>query len=342
VVHKSLSGKIVAFCLLVLILLAGCGKNDYVAKVNGEIITQAELDKRVASMKAMYELQGISFEGEQGEALSKILEEEVLNQLIQETVLKQEMERQGIKLDEKKAEEQIAKIEETYGKDTFNKLLQAQNTSRKDLIKQTAYQLALDELYGKVTADIKVTDEEAEQYFNDNKDNLVEVKVSHILASAEKDSATEEERKAAKQKAEGWIAKLKAGAEFTELAKKESDEPGAESSGGSLDGYFSRLTSNYVQEFTDAAFEIPEGSFSETPVETDFGYHVIKVEDRKDTFAELKDDVVATLTTNKKNEKFNTFLDELMEKADIENKLAAEAEKETSNSTETEEKNTKQ
>ena len=60
---------------------------------------------------------------------------------------------------------------------------------------------------------------------------------------------------------------------------------------------------------------------------------MIKVEDRKDTFAELKDSLIDTLTINKKNEKFNAFFADLMKNAEIENKLAEEAEqkKETQN-----------
>lgn len=337
--HKFLSGRIIAALLLVVIILGGCGKQeDYVAKVNGEIITKAELDERMSSVKAMYELQGISFEGEQGEAISKLLEQEVLYQLIQEKILRQEAEKQGIKIDEKKAEEQIASMEEIYGKETFHEMLKAQKTSRKDLISQIAYQIAVDELYQKITADVEVTEQEAEKYFNENKDDLIQVKVSHILASADKESATTEERKEAEQKAKGWIAKLQKGADFTELAKKESEEPGADTSGGSLGGYFSKLTSSFVAEFTEASFKIKEGAFSESPVETDFGYHVIKVEDRKDTFAELKDDIIETLTVDKKNEKFNNFFGELMKNADVENKLAEEAEQETDNANEESEK----
>ncbi|MGI6330850.1 MAG: peptidylprolyl isomerase [Zhaonellaceae bacterium] len=332
--HKFSSFRILAVLLLIVIILGGCGKKeDYVAKVNGDIITRAELNKRTEVKLSQYELQGFSFSDEQGEELKKLVEQEALYELIQEQIFKQEIEKQGIKMDKDKAEEQIASMEEVYGKETFIELLKAQKISRKDLVNQVAFQMAVEELYQKVTADIEVTEKEANDYFNENKDDLIQVKVSHILASAQKDSATEEERKQAKEKARGWIERLSAGEDFTELAKKESDEPGAENSGGSLGGYFSKSTSNFVPEFTEAAFKIKEGTFSQSPVETDFGYHVIKVEDRKDTFAELKDSLIDTLTINKKNEKFNAFFADLMKNAEIENKLAEEAEqkKETQN-----------
>jgi len=335
VVHKFSSCKILALLLLLIIMLGGCGKKeDYVAKVNGDIITRAELNKRTEVKLAQYELQGFSFEGEESESIKKLVEQEALNELIQEQILKQEIEKQGIKMDEDKAEEQVASIEEAYGKEKFVELLVAQKTSRKDLVKQFAFQLAVEELYQKVTTDVKVTEKEAQDYFNENKDDLIQIKASHILASAPKDSASEEERKQAKEKAQGWIKRLLAGEDFTELAKKESEEPGAESSGGSLGGYFSKRTSNFVSEFTEAAFELKEGTFSQSPVETEFGYHVIKVEDRKDTFAELKDSLMDTLTLNKKNEKFNTFFAELVKESEIENKMAEEAEQKKENQNE--------
>jgi peptidyl-prolyl cis-trans isomerase C len=91
-----------------------------------------------------------------------------------------------------------------------------------------------------------------------------EVHASHILL------ATEAEAKSV-------IAELDKGADFAALAKKYSKDPGAES-GGDL-GYFGH--DDMVKEFSDAAFALPKGQYSKTPVKTEFGWHVIKVEDRR-------------------------------------------------------------
>ena len=91
-----------------------------------------------------------------------------------------------------------------------------------------------------------------------------EVHASHILL------ATEAEAKSV-------IAELDKGADFAALAKKYSKDPGAES-GGDL-GYFGH--DDMVKEFADAAFALPKGQYSKTPVKTEFGWHVIKVEDRR-------------------------------------------------------------
>ena len=91
-----------------------------------------------------------------------------------------------------------------------------------------------------------------------------EVHARHILL------ATEAEAKSV-------IAELDKGADFADLAKKYSKDPGAQS-GGDL-GYFGH--DDMVKEFADAAFALSPGQYTKTPVKTEFGWHVIQVEDRR-------------------------------------------------------------
>ena len=102
------------------------------------------------------------------------------------------------------------------------------------------------------------------QTFAKDKEGREEVHAQHILVK------TEDEAKSV-------IAGLDKGADFGELAKKYSTDPSA-SSGGDL-GYFGH--DDMVKAFTDAAFALPKGQYSKTPVKTEFGWHVIKVEDRR-------------------------------------------------------------
>ena len=92
-----------------------------------------------------------------------------------------------------------------------------------------------------------------------------EVSARHILVK------TEEEAKAI-------IAELDAGKDFAELAKEKSTDPN-KSEGGDL-GYFTK--GRMVPEFEEAAFAMEKGTYSKTPVKTQFGFHVIKVEDKRD------------------------------------------------------------
>ena len=102
------------------------------------------------------------------------------------------------------------------------------------------------------------------QSFVKDKAGQEEVHAQHILVK------TEDEAKSV-------IAELDKGADFGELAKKYSTDPSA-SSGGDL-GYFGH--DDMVAAFADAAFALPKGQYSKTPVKTEFGWHVIKVEDRR-------------------------------------------------------------
>lgn len=112
-----------------------------------------------------------------------------------------------------------------------------------------------------------------------------EVRARHILVKTE-------------QEAKDLVKQLKGGADFTELAKKSSDGPSAQT-GGDL-GYFSR--GQMVKPFEDAAFALQKGQISE-PVQTEFGWHVIKVEDKRNrplpSFEEVKDQLLASLIQNK-------------------------------------------
>ncbi len=99
----------------------------------------------------------------------------------------------------------------------------------------------------------------------------------HILVGKFDENTTEDEKSAAKKKAENLIAKLKAGDDFAALAKENSEDPGSAERGG--DYMFGR-SSTFYQEFKDAAFALQPGKFTETPVETGAGYHIIKVEEK--------------------------------------------------------------
>jgi peptidyl-prolyl cis-trans isomerase C len=111
-----------------------------------------------------------------------------------------------------------------------------------------------------------------------------EVRARHILVKTE-------------QEAKDLVKQLKGGADFTELAKKSSDGPSAQT-GGDL-GYFSR--GQMVKAFEDVAFALKPGQIAD-PVQTEFGWHVIKVEDKRNrpvpSFDEVKDQLIASLVQN--------------------------------------------
>ncbi|MBB4286545.1 peptidylprolyl isomerase [Roseospira goensis] len=128
-----------------------------------------------------------------------------------------------------------------------------------------------------------------------------EVKASHILVD------TEEEARA-------LIGQLEDGADFAELAKAESTGPSAPN-GGDL-GYFKR-EGQMVEPFAKAAFDLEAGAYTTEPVKTQFGWHVIKVTDRRTAEPASLDEVRNQLTTEIAQETIAGLVEDLRGEADI-------------------------
>lgn len=139
-------------------------------------------------------------------------------------------------------------------------------------------------VYLQKQVDAKVTDDKMKQVYDQamaKAPSVEERKASHILVETE-------------DKAKEILGKLKAGADFAELAKTESKDPSAAKNAGDL-GWF--LKDQMVPEFANAAFNGKKGELLDAPVKTQFGWHVVKVEDArvkaKPTFEELKPQLAA-------------------------------------------------
>ena len=164
---------------------------------------------------------------------------------------------------------------------------------------------------------IEVKDAELEVEYNNNRARFVtkpQVKASHILKKLPKD-ATDDIKKTVRAEIDAILAKLKQGADFAETAKVESACPSG-AKGGDL-GFFS--AERMVKPFSDAAFKMEKGEISDV-VETQFGYHIIKVTDKQKggqkTLAEVKDQ----LTQNLRLRKMNTLMKETINKCIADNK----------------------
>ena len=148
-----------------------------------------------------------------------------------------------------------------------------------------------------------------------------QVRASHILIVTPP-NATPDQIRTAEQKAYYAISRANSGEDFGKLAAELSQEPGAAQRGGDL-GYFPK--DKMVPEFANAAFAQKVGTVSATPVKTQFGYHVIKVTDKKPagtaTFDQAKAQILQFLQAQKRREIFKGVMQELRQSAKIENSL---------------------
>jgi len=125
-----------------------------------------------------------------------------------------------------------------------------------------------------------VNDEDIEKYYNENKDEFKEsekVKARHILLKVDADASDEDKAKVKEQAEKVLEEAKKPGADFAKLAEKYSEDKGSAKKGGDL-GFFER--GRMVKPFEEAAFSLKPGEISDL-VETTYGYHIIKVEDKK-------------------------------------------------------------
>lgn len=115
--------------------------------------------------------------------------------------------------------------------------------------------------------------------------------------------------------AKAIIAKLKKGGKFEDIAKKESKDPGSGKNGGDLDW---ANPSNYVKEFSEALIGLQKGKMTETPVKTQFGYHIIRLDDIRDAKLPKFEEVKPQVAQQMQQQRMAKFQEELRAKAKVE------------------------
>lgn len=147
----------------------------------------------------------------------------------------------------------------------------------------------------------KVTEEDTKNYYEKHKDEFVansQIRASHILVKSE-------------DEAKKILEELKKGGNFAKLAKAKSTDPGSAKNGGDL-GLFSK--GQMVPEFENAAFSAKAGELT-GPVKTQFGYHIIKVLEKKEgtpvEFEKIKKLLTQRLTGEKQKEVFDSYINNL-------------------------------
>ena len=138
-------------------------------------------------------------------------------------------------------------------------------------------------------------------YYNNHINQFYVVKASHILLDTEE--------------AKEILERVKEGEDFNALAREYSTDPSVKNNSGDL-GYFRH--GMMVEPFERAAFALEPGEISDI-VKSEYGYHIIKVEDKTiDRFEDVKDELRNTLIAQKKSKNYDNAFEEMMNNANIE------------------------
>lgn len=298
---------IICFIAIFAIGLGGCIKKNVdglVAEVNGEQITQEEYDGEFAIYKTQFEAQlgegALEQVGPDGLTYGDVLETNILEKLIMEKLVAKETSNLKISVTDEEIKAKMDEyLEEMGGQEKFEEFLTSIQLSQEYFETNLKKELLFDKYREEILKDVSITEDSIKAYFDENKEELVVVKARHILVDSE-------------EKANAALARLNNGEAFDKVAKEVSMD-GSAAQGGDL-GYFPK--GQMIQVFEEAAFALKEGETSGL-VKTEVGYHIINIVDRKDSYEDLKDDILLVL----KEGKYKTTMQELRDKAKVEKYL---------------------
>ncbi|RKG73324.1 peptidylprolyl isomerase [Corallococcus exercitus] len=321
--------NLVSFLAAVMLFTGGASAraelvDKVAAVVNRDVIPLSEVQQRAAP-----ELQRVNSEidpHKRAEARAQLMKT-ALDTLIGEKLMEAEVAQLGITTTEAEVDElvqDVLKQNNVSDITQFEQLLKNEGftlASYKDMLRKRVVRDKL--LRMKVGPKVKVTEEDLKAAYTQYtrlEGEDVEVHARHILVQVDA-KATPEQVAAAKQKAEGIAQEARRpGMDFAALARARSEGPSA-ADGGDL-GYFKRGV--MVPAFEKAAFNLKEGEVSE-PIRTNFGWHILKVEERRNVSVASYEEMKPKLESKLLNEKTEKFLDqyvqELRSKANVEVKM---------------------
>ncbi|MDA0323497.1 MAG: peptidylprolyl isomerase [Verrucomicrobia bacterium] len=288
------------------------------ATVNGVSLQREELNMRVAN--ALSNPQYAQLPPQTRQMLAKRMEDDMIQNFVTRVLLKTEAERAAVDVAESNVVAAISQIENGIPEGrTLQEMLAQSGTTMEQFRERLVEDIRIRELLsGKMDSLPKATDTEVEAYYAENPDEFTSgesMTARHILIKVEPDA--DAETKAAKRKiADGHREALLGGKDFAELAMEASEGPSGPQ-GGAL-GTFGR--GQMVKPFEDAAFAQEIDAIGEI-VETRFGYHIIQVQKRDDagvrSLDEARTEIEAKLNSDRQQETFAGFIEELRAKADI-------------------------
>ncbi|MGE5402184.1 MAG: peptidylprolyl isomerase [Ignavibacteriales bacterium] len=275
-----------------------------VAVVDNEIIMKSELDFQTSQYAAQHNLN----------ASDPVLKKQILNSIINEKLLYAQAQLDSVAVTDEDVNNRVdyqmkqftqqfgskEKVEQAYGMNIEKIKRVLRENTRKGLMTQTLLQ----KKFGQVESSRR----EVEEFFAVYKDSLGLIPEKYTIAHIFKNpKASEQVKEKSRQFAQSLLDSLKAGADFAELAKKYSDDPGTASQGGDL-GFAKR--GGLVPEYESVAFSLEDGQLSGV-VESPFGYHIIQLIEKRGESVHTRHILIKVKTDENADLKTIEFLSDL-------------------------------
>ena len=285
---------------------------DAVAVVNGEKVARSDYEQTLAQAKASYKNQKREFP-KAGSRAFQTLRDQIVQLLVQREQFEQEAEALDVEITEQQVDARLEQIQKQYfggDKKKYEAQLKEQGLSDVQVRNDIRAQIVSEKIFEEVTRKVTVTDKQVADYYAKNKAQYSQPEsreVRHILVKT-------------KAQADDLYDQLQAGADFSDLAKKHSEDTGSKANGGKL----TISKGQTVAPFDKTAFALKKNDISR-PVKTEFGFHIIQpigdVKEAKVTpLKEVEDSIRQQLAQTKKNEAMTKWVDEL--KKEYEDKVS--------------------
>jgi len=294
--------------------------DDEIARVNDEVITLGEVDRIVTAWKSG-QMPDINPNTPTGE-----LQKQALDHLVSQTLLYQEAAKAGTVPSDEEVQAQVEQIQKSQNLDQagFEENLKQRGITLPEFTHNVKVDYAIRRfLVENVQDTIQVTPEQAKTYYESNIEQFrqpEQVHARHILLRVDPNGPADADA-AAKTRIEEIAHELKGGADFAALAKEKSDDRGSAVNGGDL-GFFRR--GQMVAPFDSVAFALAPGQTSD-PIRTQFGYHIIRVEEKKPAglldYNEVEGRLIQVLRNQRVRDTVNSLIEDLKAKADIKRKV---------------------
>lgn len=335
--------RVLLIALVAIFLLTGCNSGkDVVVKVNDQVITKTEFNKefkKIAS-EGMLAQMNIEVPQDDNNFMYLMIKDKVINEMIVRTLINQEVNKRHIKVSKDDINKELQNMIDKIGsKEQFNEILKRNGISNAQFMSDLKEEVKVKKLVNTVEK-VSISDKEAETFYKKNKSKFSypdKVRASHILIMANpiqieneiraKNKSESDEIVKAKIASEMSARKAKADAiyqeiknlpdNFEKVAREKSDDTMTAKRGGDL-GFFAK--SDMVEQFSTQAFNQQPNTISPV-IQTQYGYHIIKVTDRMvagtEPFVKVKEQIKLYLQTKKQMSILEKLVTQIKEDATI-------------------------